>query len=238
MSKISYMIKSFTLPLVATASLLTVGCSNLQTEYEKQSSIISDQKRIITELSGTNEHLKAEAIRLQTELQKAAVRTNYSERLGILSQDYETKLAAMIQSMNSQLDASFNNMEGMTRHNVPEGTMIRLDEAILFRSGSADLSDSGKSILQKVADILKQYPDQKVRVDGHTDSDPINKSGKKFTSNWDLSASRAVRVVEALTSSTGIAGERVFVAGFSQYQPVDPANKKANRRVEIVILNN
>jgi|SaaInlStandDraft_1057018.scaffolds.fasta_scaffold10913_4 chemotaxis protein MotB len=232
------MIRSFSMPLVVAASLLTVGCSNLQTEYEKQAGIISDQKRIITELSQTNQHLKAEAIRLQNELQKSAVRSEYEDRIGDLSNTYAQKLQAMIQSINTQLDASLNSQEGYTRHETPEGTMIRLSEKILFRPGSADLSSSGKAILQKVADVLKQHPDRKIRVDGHSDSDPINKSKKKFSSNWDLSATRAVRVVEALTSSKGITGKRVFVAGYSEHQPIDPSSKKANRRVEIVILNN
>lgn len=231
------MIRSLSTSLVATASLLTVGCSNLQTEYEKQAGIISDQKRIITELSQTNQHLKAEAIRLQTELQKSAVRSDYNQRIDNLSNTYAQKLQAMIQSINTQLDASLNSQEGYTRHQTPEGTMIRLSEKILFKSGSADLSTSGKAILKKVADVLKQHPDRSIRVDGHSDSDPINRSKKSFSSNWDLSATRAVRVVEALTSAKGIAGDRVSVAGYSQYQPIDPSSKKANRRVEIVILN-
>jgi chemotaxis protein MotB len=230
------MIRSLFLPVAVVASLFTTGCSNLQTEYEKQAGIISDQKRIMTELSQTNEHLKAEAVRLQTELQKASVRSQFHNNIDDLNKGYSQKLQAMIQSINTQLDASLNNIEGVSKHPTPEGTMIRLEEKILFRSGSADLSASGKSILQKVADVLKNHPNQKIRVDGHSDSDRINKSKKKFSSNWDLSATRAVRVAEALDAS-GIEGRRVTVAGYSMHQPVDPSNKKANRRVEILILN-
>lgn len=230
------MMKSLSLPVAVVVSLAATGCSNLQTEYEKQAGIISDQKRIMTELSQTNEHLKAETIRLQTELQKAAVRAEFNNNVDSLNKNYSDKLRAMIQSINTQLDSSLKSIEGVTRISRPDGTMIRLEEKILFRSGSADLSTSGKSILQKVAEVLKKHPGQKIRVDGHSDSDPINKSKKKFSSNWDLSATRAVRVAEALDES-GISGKRVSVAGYSMHQPLDPSNKKANRRVEILILN-
>lgn len=228
------MIKKSTLAF----SLLALGlgaCSNLQTEYEKQAAMIEEQKVIIRELSETNAHLKGENLRLDAESRKAAVRTSYSSNVATLSRSYEDKLNKMINAINRQLDSSLSSTPGVTQRETSEGTVIRMAESILFKSGSADLSTGGKGVLKTVADIIRKYPSQKIRIDGHSDSDPINKSKKKFSSNWDLAATRAVRVAEELTGK-GISGEQVTVSAYSMYQPVESGNKKLNRRVEIVIL--
>jgi chemotaxis protein MotB len=222
----------------ALSALFLGGCSNLQTEYEKQSEIIREQKVIISELTETNAYLKAENMRLDTDLKKAQLHSDYQKRVDSLSSVYEQKLQQMIASLNQQLDSSLNSMPEVSIRKTSEGTVITMADSILFRPGSADLSDSGKNVLNKVTAILKDYPEKRVRVDGHTDSDPILRTKSKYSSNWDLSATRAVHVVEQLTENSGIKGDRIFVAAYSKFRPVDPKDKKLNRRVEIVVLDN
>ena len=229
--------KFLTLTPFALSALLLGGCSNLQTEYEKQSEIIRDQKVIISELTETNAYLKSENMRLDTELKKAQLNSDYKQRVDSLSSVYEQKLKDMIASLNQQLDSSVSAIPNVSMHRTAEGTVITVADSILFRPGSADLSESGKNVLNKVLGVLKEYPDKKIRIDGHTDSDPILRTKSKYTSNWDLSANRAVRVVEQLTETAAINGERISVAAYSKYRPVDPQNKKLNRRVEIVVLD-
>ena len=73
-----------------------------------------------------------------------------------------------------------------------------------------------------------------LRVDGHTDVRPIN--SPLFKSNWDLSAARAISVVQYLTS-LGVPAQRLVAAGFAEFQPLDPAPNedayKRNRRIEL-----
>ena len=73
-----------------------------------------------------------------------------------------------------------------------------------------------------------------LRVDGHTDVRPIASS--QFPSNWALSASRAISVVQYLVSK-GISPQRLVAAGFGEYQPLDPGNTeeafRRNRRLEL-----
>ena len=222
----------------AISALLLGGCSNLQTEYEKQSEIIRDQKVIISELTETNAYLKSENMRLDTELKKAQLNSDYQQRVDSLSSVYEQKLKDMIASLNQQLDSSVSAIPEVSMHKTAEGTVISIGDSILFRPGSADLSENGKNVLNKVLAVIKDYPDKRVRVDGHTDSDPILRTKSKYSSNWDLSATRAVHVVEQLTESSVIKGERISVAAYSKFRPVDAKDKKLNRRVEIVVLNN
>jgi chemotaxis protein MotB len=219
------------------SALLLGGCSNLQTEYEKQSQTIQEQKVIIAELTQSNSYLKAENMRLEAELKKAQLRADHQNRVGSLSSTYEQKLQQMINNLNSQLDSSLSSVPDVSVTKSSEGTVITMSNSILFRPGSASLLSSGKKVLAKVVNVIKDYPNKTIRVDGHTDSDPIRKTKSKFSSNWDLSAKRAVGVVEELTSHSSISGERVFVSAYSKYRPVDANNKKLNRRVEIVVLD-
>jgi chemotaxis protein MotB len=228
--------KTFT-PFLLAASLVFTGCSNLQTEYEKQTRTLREQKVLISELSETNAHLKERNLNLEMQLKKANLQSGYKNRVSSLSSTYERKLQEMISNLNRQLDDSLSRVPDVSVRKTSEGTVITMSDSILFSPGSAKLSSSGKKVLAKVMGVLKDYPKNKLRVDGHSDSDPIRRSKSKYSSNWDLSAKRAVRVVEELTSSKGLPGERVSIGAHSQYRPVDPNNKKLNRRVEIVVLN-
>jgi len=103
---------------------------------------------------------------------------------------------------------------------------------VLFDSGKAVLKSTAKTKLDKVASVIKgQYAGQMVRVEGYTDTDPIQKSGWK--TNERLSGERAMAVEEYLTSR-GLSKDQIYYAGFGAAHA--RANKKDSRRVEIVIL--
>jgi chemotaxis protein MotB len=121
-----------------------------------------------------------------------------------------------------------------------QGRMIvKLPAEILFASGSAQLSEAGHAPLKELAGVLKQFPDRRFMVAGHTDNVPIGPSN--FKSNWELSTARAVTVTEFLASS-GVNPSRLTAAGYSEYDPIRPnateAGRSENRRIEIVLLPN
>jgi chemotaxis protein MotB len=122
--------------------------------------------------------------------------------------------------------------------------MLSVDvaEKIFFASGSARLKETGKSVLTKVGDVLKQYNDKVIRVVGHTDNVPLGKDYQKvFPSNWELSVLRATNVVHFLQDEVGIPPERLIAAGRSQYDPVAPNDtaegRQKNRRIEIELID-
>lgn len=103
---------------------------------------------------------------------------------------------------------------------------------VLFSSGKATLLNNAKSSLDQIVSVInRQYSGNRIRVEGHTDSDPIRKSGWK--TNERLGAERAMAVEEYLVSR-GIDNDRVYSATFGASRP--KGTKKDSRRVEIVIL--
>jgi chemotaxis protein MotB len=116
---------------------------------------------------------------------------------------------------------------------------VMLPDAILFASGSADLKSASKAVLDKVAGVLnKDYPNHMIRVEGHTDNQPIVRTKKLWSDNWDLACNRSMAVVRYLVTK-GVDPKRIYASGFSYNQPV-AANATAegrakNRRVEIVV---
>ncbi len=127
-------------------------------------------------------------------------------------------------------------LEGVSIIERPDGVGFQVEGAVLFEPGQATLKDSGQETLRKLIPELVKTG-RNVRVDGHTDSDPIARS--KWRTNLQLSAERASVVGEFLTGN-GIPNERLFVAGFGEYRPHDPAKtddaKRKNRRVEILVM--
>jgi chemotaxis protein MotB len=112
---------------------------------------------------------------------------------------------------------------------------------VFFGSSQAELEPGGRAELDKLAAAMiqleKDIPSDipwVLRVDGHTDARPIQ--GGRFRSNWELSASRAIAVVQYLISK-GIAPQRLVAAGFGEFQPIDqgegPEALARNRRIEL-----
>ena len=121
------------------------------------------------------------------------------------------------------------------------GDRFVFQSEILFPSGSAELETSGEDELRALAQSLKEISAEipselpwVLQINGHTDRRPIRTAD--FPSNWELSAARATTVGKFLIDE-GIPPERIAVAGFAQYQPLDERNDeiayRRNRRIEV-----
>jgi chemotaxis protein MotB len=127
---------------------------------------------------------------------------------------------------------------GKLRVKIVEGRMVvELATDVLFSSGSASLSKDGKTAIEEVATVLKDIPDRRFQVEGHTDDVPIRTA--QYPSNWELASSRAVNVVKAMVDA-GMPAERISAASYGQNKPAkpndSPEGKAANRRIEIVLV--
>ncbi len=120
---------------------------------------------------------------------------------------------------------------------TPEG--VEFKEAI-FSSGKAVLKEKGKEAIREVAEILKTEPGYYVRVDGHTDNEPISSSRHKWTtgSNFELAAYRALKILLYL-EECGVSPDRMYLCSFGEHYPKVPndsdANRAKNRRVVVTI---
>jgi len=117
------------------------------------------------------------------------------------------------------------------------GLVVTFVSEVLFDSGKDVLKDPSKATLNKVVDVLQEeIPGMDIRVEGHTDNQPIKFS--KWKTNWELSSHRALSVVHYLVER-GIVPDRLSATGYGEFRPIasnDTAEgKQKNRRVEIVI---
>lgn len=148
-----------------------------------------------------------------------------------------SKLKVLIEEYAEQ-----NSLETKLIASIEErGLVIRILDNVFFDSGKADIKPKAKEILSYIGDVLKreEFQDKHIKVEGHTDTDPIIKSNY-FPTNWELSAIRATNVLRFMVEQKGIKGNRISSAGYSYYRPVAPndtdENKAKNRRVDIVVL--
>ena len=95
-----------------------------------------------------------------------------------------------------------------------------------------------KSSFVYLANAVRDLPNP-IRLEGHTDSQPIH--DKRFRDNWELSAARALAMLQLLNGPERIARERLAIAGYDDTAPITTneteEGRSRNRRVDIVILS-
>ena len=118
------------------------------------------------------------------------------------------------------------------------GLVISFTQAALFPSGADVISTNAYDGLGRVAEALSRIPNP-VRLEGHTDSQPIRTS--RFQDNWELSAARSIAILNILTDRFRVPHSRLSVAGYADVAPIasnaSEEGRAKNRRVDIVILN-
>ena len=112
-----------------------------------------------------------------------------------------------------------------------------LSDQVFYANDSASLGTTGDKVVDTIASVL-QTDTNNAAIQGYTDNTPIY--GGPYATNWELSAERAVHVVERLTTVDNINPNRLEAVGFGQTRPAVPnttaANMAENRRVDVVIL--
>lgn len=115
---------------------------------------------------------------------------------------------------------------------------IDISDKLLFKSGKYEVADQAKTVLGKVALVLKNQPDMEYMVEGHTDNVPFKNA--VLVDNLDLSVKRATSVVRILKDQYGINPAQLTAAGRGEYLPVadnsTAEGKMANRRTRIIIM--
>jgi len=140
--------------------------------------------------------------------------------------------------LEKSLDKGLQNLidQGVVKIKASEDWIeIELPSGLLFRSGSDKLGASANLLIRDVSDIINKSSNL-IRIRGFTDNVPVE--GGRFSSNWDLSASRSVSVVQLL-QSLGVDPNRLAIEGYGEYAPVSDnvseLGRSKNRRVVIAI---
>ena len=120
----------------------------------------------------------------------------------------------------------------------PRGLVVSLSEAAFFPTGEDTIDPATYPSIEKIAAAVRKLPNP-VRLEGHTDSVPIHNA--RFRSNWELSAARAIAMLNLLTTRFGVEAGRLAVVGYADTLPVESNDteegRARNRRVDVVILN-
>lgn len=161
--------------------------------------------------------------------------------------DYIQTLQSSIARKDSLNMALVMNLKGAIGNLNDEDINIKVDKGVvyidisdklLFKSGKYEITPQAKTVLGKVATVLKNQPDVEFMVEGHTDNVPI--SNNVMEDNWDLSVKRATEVVRVLQKQYGLDPSKMVAAGRGEYSPLmdnsTAQNRAANRRTRIVIL--
>lgn len=142
------------------------------------------------------------------------------------------RLRQIMRSLKNETHLEIVPLKELTNGDI----VLTLPDTVLFRSGESVLRPEARPFLQAVGEVLIEL-DRHVRVEGHTDNVPI--STAQFPSNWELSATRAVTVVRALSEQYGVQTNRLTAVGHADSRfltdNLTPEHRAKNRRVEIVV---
>lgn len=166
-------------------------------------------------------------------------------RLADLGQRLNVALAQKVQELARYRSDFFGRLRQILG-NRPDirivGDRFVFQSELFFDRGRAELTPEGRAELDKLVPALlaleREIPPDiawVLRVDGHTDRRPLSGFGQ-FRSNWDLSAARAIAVVQALADK-GVPPNRLLAAGFGEFQPLELGEGeeayRRNRRIEL-----
>lgn len=226
--------------LLSLASIVACGCIP-----DDRYRTILDQNEMLRQ---TNDALKVENDRLKVAVDTLKLMRSHAEAQ---SEARGEKLAAT--------QAAFNNLSDKMKEFVnskinvvapadreveydPNVNVFTIKDAGLFESGKAEISKAGERTLRDLAEGLKGEvaKGHHLRVQGHTDDQPVVVNRENYPTNWHLSGARALNVLLFLEHA-GVDPSALSFAGFGEHAPREanaPGHKgnKRNRRVEIAIL--
>jgi chemotaxis protein MotB len=225
----------------AAQSKITALSDQLDSEKQLSSRALSQVELLNQQIAALRRQLSAVESALDTSERKEK---DSQSRISELGQRLNVALAQRVQELSRYRSEFFGRLRAILA-NRPDirvvGDRFVFQSEVFFDAGNAALKPDGRDQLDKLAsallDLNKEIPQEipwVLRVDGHTDSRPI--ASAQFPSNWELSAARAISVVQYLISK-GVPPQRLVAAGFGQYQPLDPAQTeeayRRNRRIEM-----
>ena len=224
--------------LTAESKLNEVS-GQLEGEKENSTKAFSQIDLLNQQVAALREQLAALGAALDVSQKKTK---DAEDRVSDLGQRLNVALAQHVQELSSYRSDFFGKLREVlgNRSDIRiVGDRFVLQSEIFFDTGRADLKAEGRAELDKVATAIVELEGQipadipwTLRVDGHTDVRPIM---GQFKSNWDLSAERAISVVQYLVGK-GVKPSRLVAAGFGEFQPIDSGTTedayRRNRRIE------
>ena len=228
------------------------GAADAQGKVAELSGQLDNERRMIARTLAQVEVLNQQIAALRRQLAALEEALDTSEkkdkdaqaRIADLGQRLNLALAQRVQELSRYRSDFFGRLRAILG-NRPDirivGDRFVFQSEVFFDTGQAVLKPEGRAELDKLAAALLEL-DRRIpgeiawvlRVDGHTDVRAIN--SPQFKNNWELSAARAISVVQYLMGR-GVSPQRLVAAGFGEFQPIDVEKTdeahSRNRRIEL-----
>jgi len=212
---------------VADLKIAPKSASDGRTSVSAQ---VAEIKKQLTEERRSSENerqkLKSEVARLTKELSKLRGGAPVEDvTLTKAKEALEKALADEIKQKNAEVIAA------------PDRVTVRLRSDSLFQPSTLMFHDSAQADLRQIAQILAKYGGYQLRVEGHTDNQPVR--DMPFPDNLALSSQRAGNVLRFLMESAPLPQKQIRSIGCADHEPIasndTPDGRARNRRVEIIL---
>lgn len=157
-------------------------------------------------------------------------------------EEFEEKQLAESEQLAEQIEEAVDESRFANEIDVDftsQYVSLTLNGALLFDSGSAELKEEAKPLLDKIGQLLMRYAQSTIEIEGHTDNVPIHNA--KYADNNELSSFRALSVFNYFMDTTFLDPAKIKHSGRGEYVPVadnsTPEGRAQNRRVEIKIYH-
>jgi chemotaxis protein MotB len=219
--------------------------SGLQSSLLSEKKLSSDAMAKVELLNQQIAAMRRQLAQLNSLLDASEERNRSSDaQVADLGRRLNSALAQKVQELSKYRSEFFGRLRQILSQRsdiLVVGDRFVFQAEVLFPKGKAELNEAGGAEMAKLADALKQLEAEipadiawVLRVDGHTDSDPVQNAN--FKSNWELSAARAITVVQFLVAQ-GVSPKHLVAAGFGEFQPLAEGDsedvKSENRRIEL-----
>lgn len=173
--------------------------------------------------------------RLMNRIQAQLANLDFKSSMELKKREKETEFAQKLREYMQEKGLTDAAQISITAKKI---RVMFSEQAVLFASGSAELDQQAKNVLNDLADLISTLPQEgKIIIEGHTDNIPIKT--KEYSNNMELSIARAISVLNYFIKEKNLSAERFAIAGYGEYRPIvdndTEENRSKNRRIEIII---
>ena len=217
--------------LLLTFFVLLLSFSNMDVkQFREMLGSVQDAFGVQKQVAGSVEAIASSPVELSMDQNDGA---GFSSKPGEADPNAEMleKISQYVENQDLQDDVEIES--------TPKGVVVRVKDGALYGSGSAELDENAKKVLDKISGIHGKFADS-IQIEGHTDNSPMR--SKKYPSNWELSTARAIAAMHYMSEEGGIDAGKIGVAGYADSKPLESNDtqegRNKNRRVEFVFSSN
>lgn len=225
--------------------------SALQAEREALAAELAGTKRQRDKLAADLDYAAGQRELMRKERDELRGKAAELEKENLLLARAKEEQARKVEKEVEKVSSTYEDLLAKMKTEIERGQItiselkgklsVNMVDSILFDSGKAEVKKGGEEILDKVVAILKDVQDKAIRIEGHTDNVLISPSlRKRYPTNWELSAARAINVTRFLQKQ-GIPAGRLSAVAYGEWKPVGdnatPEGRAKNRRIEINLVD-